>query len=136
MTGRESRAEYGKPIAPEKADHWVQPSTLIFYGTDTGKPVKYIPPHFAMNIEKTKLLKNRVIPPANFARNQWYYELGGDKDQTRGLTEIMDEQRAFVYGIWGYIKNSGKFQTENYDLAYVAPCTPSANGAGCAETWC
>ncbi len=120
MTGRESRAEYGEPIAPEKADHWVQPSTLIFYGTDTGKPVKYIPPHFAMNIEKTKLLKNRVIPPDNFARNQWYYELGGDKDQTRGLTEIMDEQRAFVYGIWDYIKNSGKFQAENYDLAYVA----------------
>lgn len=120
MTGRESRAEYGEMIAPETADHWVQPSTLIFYGTDTGRPVKYIPPHFAMDIRKTKLLANRVIPPDNFARNQWYYELGGDKDQTRGLTEIMNEQRAFVYGIWDYIKNSGKFEAENYDLAFVA----------------
>ena len=125
MVGRESRDTYGEQIAPEVADNWVQPSTLVFYGVDTGKPVKYIAPRFAMNVEKeTKLLQNRVIPPDSFARNQWYYELGGDKDQAHGMTDIMNEQRAFVYGVWDYIKNSGKFPAENYDLAYVS-CMPA-----------
>lgn len=125
MVGRESRDTYGEQIAPEVADNWVQPSTLVFYGVDTGKPVKYIAPRFAMDVEKeTKLLQNRVIPPDSFARNQWYYELGGDKDQAHGMTDIMNEQRAFVYGVWDYIKNSGKFPAENYDLAYVS-CMPA-----------
>lgn len=125
MVGRESRDTYGEQIAPEVADNWVQPSTLVFYGVDTGKPVKYIAPRFAMDVAKeTKLLKNRVIPPDSFARNQWYYELGGDKDQAHGMTDIMNEQRAFVYGVWDYIKNSGKFPAENYDLAYVS-CMPA-----------
>ncbi len=123
--GRESRETYGEQIAPETADDWVQPSTLVFYGRDIGRPVKYIPPSFAMDIEKdTKLLQNRVIPPNSFARNQWYYELGGDKDQTHGMTDIMNEQRSFVYGVWDHIKNSGKYPADNYDLAYVS-CMPA-----------
>ena len=120
MVGREGRAEYNESIAPEQADHWVLPSTLIFIGKDTGKPVRYIPPKFAMDIHKTKLLTGRVIPPDQFARHQWYYELGGDRDQTRDYVKIMDEHRAFAYGVWDYIKNSGQFPAENYDLEYVA----------------
>ena len=122
--GREARSEYGEKIAPEVADNWVQPSTLVFYGTDVGHPVKYIPPKFAMDIHDTKLLSGRVIPAESFWRNQWYYELGGDRDQTRQIDDIMNEQRAFVYGVWDYIKNSGNFPAENYDLGYVA-CLPA-----------
>lgn len=119
-TGREGKAEFGEQIAPDEPDDWVLPSTLIFMGKDTGRPVRYIAPEFAMDIHRTKLLSGRVIPPDNFANNQWYYELGGDKDQTRDYQEILAQHRAFVYGVWDYIKNSGKFPAENYDLEYVS----------------
>ena len=123
MVGREARETFGEAIAPEKADRWVLPSTMLFHGKDTGAPVKYIPPKFALDIKTTKLLENRVIPPDNFARNQWYYELGGDKEQTGDIEQIIRDQRAFVYGIWDYIKNSGKFDADNYDFEYVS-CIP------------
>lgn len=118
--GREGKAEFGEQIAPDEPDDWVLPSTLIFMGRDTGRPVRYIPPEFAMDIHRTKLLSGRVIPPDNFANNQWYYELGGDKDQTHDYQEILMQHKAFVYGVWDYIKNSGKFPAENYDLEYVS----------------
>lgn len=118
--GREGKAQFGEQIAPDEPDDWVLPSTLIFMGKDTGRPVPYIAPEFAMDIRQTKLLSGRVIPPDNFANNQWYYELGGDKDQTHDYQEILAQHRAFVYGVWDYIKNSGKFNAENYDLEYVS----------------
>ncbi len=123
MVGREASETFGESIAPEKADMWVLPSTMLFHGKDTGAAVKYIPPKFALDIKKTKLLQRRVIPASAFARNQWYYEIGGDMDQTKDIDRIIRDQRAFVYGIWDYIKNSGKFDAENYDFEYVS-CIP------------
>jgi len=118
--GREGRDEYGESIAPEKADRWVLPSTMLFVGRDTGHPVKYTPPDFALDIKKTKLLENRIIPEKNFARSMWYYELGGDLDQVKDYDKITSDHRAFVYGVWDYIKNSGKFNADNYELSYVS----------------
>ncbi len=123
MVGREAKETFGESIAPDRADMWVLPSTMLFHGKDTGAPVKYIPPKFALDIKKTKLLENRIIPPDSFARNQWYYELGGDMDQTKDIEQIIRDQRAFVYGIWDHIKNSGKFDADNYDFEYVS-CIP------------
>ncbi len=118
--GREAKHEFNELIAPEVADHWVLPSTMVFTGKDMGHPVKYIAPSFALDINTTKLLQNREIPEQNFARNYWYYELDGDLDQTKDYAEIQDDHRAFIYGIWDYIKNSGRFDADNYDLEYVS----------------
>lgn len=118
--GREARSEFGEMIAPEEADRWVLPSTMIFYGKDAGHPVSYQAPSFALDIRKTKLLQNRILPENDFHHNFWYYELDGDLDQTADYAKILEDQRAFVYGIWDYIKNSGKFRSENYDLEYVS----------------
>ena len=118
--GREARSEFGEKIAPEKADKWVLPSTMIFYGKDVGHPVKYQAPSFALDVHKTKLLENRILPENDFYHNFWYYELDGDLDQTADYAKILDDQRAFIYGVWDYIKNSGKFRSENFDLEYVS----------------
>ena len=118
--GREAKHEFNEMIAPEVADHWVLPSTMVFTGKDMGHPVKYIAPSFALDINTTKLLQNREIPKENFARNYWYYELDGDLDQTKDYAIIQDDHRAFIYGVWDHIKNSGRFDADNYDLEYVS----------------
>jgi hypothetical protein len=120
--GRESRYEFDESIAPEKADHCVIPSTLTFYASDTGSPVRYVPPGFAVDLTKGDVLQNREIPRKNFWRFQWYYEIGDeDLDQVYDGQEIITKHRELVYGIWDYIKNSGRYpEAKNYDLMYVA----------------
>ena len=121
--GREGKREFGERIAPDKPDDYVLPSTLTFFAKDTGEPVKYIPPDFALDLTKTDVLKYRSIPKSSFYRFQWYYELGGKMNQIKDTREITKQHVSLVYGIWDYIKNSGKYESKNYDLEHVA-CIP------------
>ncbi|AEE95927.1 FAD-dependent oxidoreductase [Mahella australiensis] len=121
--GRESKDEFGERIAPDVADPYVIPSTLTFYAKDVGKPVKYIRPDFAIDLFKTDVLNYRTIPKDKFWRFQWYYEVGVGADPIGDSETITQKHRALVYGIWDYIKNSGEYDAENYDLEYVA-CIP------------
>lgn len=118
--GREAKNEYGERTAPDQADHYVLPSTLNFQARDTGKKVTYIRPDFALNLFETDFEKYRTIPKNNFAASQWYYELDGDKNQMEDAEEIIRHHKELVYGIWDYIKNSGKYDADQYDLAYVS----------------
>lgn len=118
--GREAAREFDERIAPVEADEKVLPSTLSFYARDMGEPVKYIPPDFAVDLTKTDILKYRVIPQNSFMRFQWYYEICGGMNQVKDIEKIIRMHRELVYGIWDYIKNSGNYPAENYDLEYVA----------------
>lgn len=120
--GREAKAEFGERIAPDNQDKYVLPSTLVFCSKDVGRPIKYIAPDFALDIEKSGVLRYREIPENGF-NSKWYYEVGGEYDQIKDNEEIIQKHRELVYGIWDYIKNSGKYQSENYDLEYVS-CIP------------
>lgn len=119
--GRESKDEFGERIAPDKADDCVIPSTLTFYAKDMGKPVRYIRPDFAIDLTKTDVLKYRTIPKGEFYRFHWYYEVTGSINQIENSEKIIQMHRELVYGIWDYIKNSGEYDADNYDLEYVAP---------------
>lgn len=120
--GRESKYEFDEDIALEKSDNCVIPGTLSFYARDTGKKVNYIAPDFAYDITKGDTLKYREIPRNGFWRFLWYYEIGGeDIDQIYDGQKIIEKHQALTYGIWDYVKNSGKYpEAENFDLSYVA----------------
>lgn len=126
--GREAGSEFGERIAPEVGDKNVIPSTLTFYSKNVGKPVKYIAPDFAVDLTKTDILSYRQIPKKDFDSFKWYYELGGQLHQTKDSEKIIQMHRELVYGIWDYIKNSGEYPSENYDLEYVS-CIPGKREA-------
>ncbi|HHY81308.1 MAG TPA: FAD-dependent oxidoreductase [Clostridiales bacterium] len=119
--GREAKSEFNERIAPDKADDYVIPSTLTFHAADTGKPIRYIRPDFAIDLTKTDVLKYRVIPKNEFWRFHWFYEATGKINQIENSEEIIQMHRELVYGIWDYVKNSGEYPSEQYDLIYVAP---------------
>ncbi len=119
--GREAKSEFGERIAPEAADDCVIPSTLIFNAEDMGHPVKYVAPSFATDFTKTDVFEYRVIPQKDFGSAKWYYELDGRLDQVCDAETILQHHREFVYGIWDYIKNSGKFDADNYQFTYISP---------------
>ncbi|WP_080840749.1 FAD-dependent oxidoreductase [Cohnella massiliensis] len=117
--GREARSEYGEEWAPEVADDITLGSTLLFYTKDTGKPVRYVPPSFAKDIATTSIPLKRVIRSGDNGCHYWWIEWGGELDTVHENERIRDELWSVIYGIWDYIKNSGKFDAETMTLEWV-----------------
>jgi hypothetical protein len=118
-TGCEARSEYGESWAPEVPDDTTLGSTILFYSTDAGHPVPFVPPSFALDIHRTTILQSRVIRAEAKGCAYWWIEWGGDRDVVHDNEEIRDELQAAVYGIWDHIKNSGEFDAENLTLEWI-----------------
>ncbi|MBO7743592.1 FAD-dependent oxidoreductase [Paenibacillus sp. MWE-103] len=117
--GREARDEYNEDWAPAVADDITLGSTLLFYTKDAGQPVTYIPPSFAKDITQTTIPLKRVIRSGDNGCAYWWIEWGGEFDTVHDNERIRDELWAAIYGIWDYIKNSGKFDAETMTLEWV-----------------
>ncbi|MGG4480634.1 FAD-dependent oxidoreductase [Paenibacillus illinoisensis] len=117
--GREAAHEYGEEWAPETADQITLGSTLLFYTQDAGRPVRFVPPSFAKNIEETPIPIKRVIRSGDSGCHYWWIEWGGELDTVHENERIRDELWSVIYGIWDYIKNSGQFDAETMTLEWV-----------------
>lgn len=117
MSGSEGRAEYGENLAPEQASGVTNGCSLLFSTAHTGKEEKFIAPRFAYDITKLDFFealgtKNRTFFQAKTGGFQgfWWVEYGGHIDCIGDSEEITHELQKLVYGLWDYIKNSGKFE--------------------------
>lgn len=119
VTGAESSSEYGESLAPDQYEDHKLGSTIFFFTKDVGHPVNYVAPSFAKNIEETPILKNRVIKSGDSGSRYWWIEWGGEMDIIHDNDAIQHELQAVIFGIWDYIKNSGKFEAENLTLEWV-----------------
>jgi hypothetical protein len=117
--GAESKEEFGEKFAPSKEYGELLGHSLYFYSKDTGKPVKYIAPDFALD-DITKIPRFRSFNAQEFGCKLWWLEYGGRLDTVYDTEEIKWELWKVVYGTWNYIKNSGKFpEAENLTLEWV-----------------
>ena len=116
--GREARSEFGEDTSVEEADSMTMGMSCLIQGRETLEPVKYIPPAWSTPLTEEHFAHrnpNVYRPTENF----WYLELGGNRD-TIGDTEVLrDELLGLATGTWNYLKNSGKFNTENWDLDFL-----------------
>ncbi|PQP90132.1 FAD-dependent oxidoreductase, partial [Paenibacillus sp. AR247] len=117
--GREAYREYGEAWAPEEADGITLGSTLLFYTKDAGHPVRFVPPSFAKDITQTPIPIKRVIRSGDSGCHYWWIEWGGELDTVHDNEVIRDELWSVIYGIWDYIKNSGRFDAETMTLEWV-----------------
>ncbi|MEK3701265.1 FAD-dependent oxidoreductase [Paenibacillus sp. FSL R10-2199] len=117
--GREACDELGEEWAPLVADDITLGSTLLFYTKDAGHPVKYIAPAMAIDITQTSITENRIIRSGDNGCAYWWIEFGGEQDTVHDNEAIRDELWSIIYGIWDYIKNSGKFDAGNMTLEWV-----------------
>ncbi len=118
--GAESREEFGESIAPDVAEFGeLLGHSIYFYAKDTGKPVRFTPPSFALK-DITKIPRFARITPAKLGSHLWWLEWGGRLDTIHDTEQIKWELWKVVYGIWDYLKNSGKFpETETMTLEWV-----------------
>ena len=117
--GSEGKKEFGEGFAPAEENRDLLGHTIYFYSKDTGRPVKYIAPSYALK-DITKIPRFRNIKTGEMGCNFWWFEYGGRKDTIYDTEEIKWELWSIVYGVWDYIKNSGKFPgSENLSLEWV-----------------
>jgi hypothetical protein len=117
--GREAQHEFNEEWAPLVPDDITLGSTLLFYTKDAGRPVKYIAPSFAKDITQTSIPLKRVIRSGDNGCAYWWIEWGGERDTVHDNERIRDELSSVIYGIWDYIKNSGKFDSANLTLEWM-----------------
>ena len=122
--GAEDRTVYGEEFAPDKQEYGeLLGHSILFYIKDIGKPVEYTAPNFALKDVETLIPK--LQNPNYFNVNQlgckyWWLEYGGRLDTILDTEEIKYELWKVVYGVWDYIKNSGKFpQAKTLTLEWV-----------------
>jgi len=117
--GAESKDEFGELFAPAKEYGELLGHSLYFYSKDSGKPVSFVPPSFALN-DITKIPKFKSFNSQEFGCRLWWIEFGGRMDTVHDTEQIKWELWKIVYGVWDYIKNSGNFpDAETLTLEWV-----------------
>ena len=117
--GAEQGDEFGEKFTPSKEYGELLGHTMYFYSKDTGKPVKYVAPSYALK-DITKIPRFKSISTGQMGCNFWWFEYGGRGDTIHDTEEIKWELWSVIYGVWDYIKNSGKFpEAENLSLEWV-----------------
>ena len=117
--GREASSELGESWAPDEADGELLGSTILFYTKDLGHPVDFVAPDSAKDITQTPIPASRILRSGDKGAHYWWIEWGGHLDTVHDNEVIRDELRSVIFGIWDFIKNSGRFDAANLDLEWV-----------------
>lgn len=117
--GAETADEFGEKLAPTADYGHLLGHSIYFYTKDTGKPVRFIPPGFALD-DITKIPRFRAFNTKEDGCRLWWIEYGGRLDTVHDTETIKWELWKVVYGVWHYIKNSGQFpDAETLTLEWV-----------------
>lgn len=117
--GAESRDEFDEKFAPSKSYGELLGHSMYFYSRDTGRPVRFVPPSFALT-DITKIPRYKSFNSQEDGCRLWWIEYGGRLDTVHDTERIKWELWKVVYGVWNYIKNSGNFpEAENLTLEWV-----------------
>lgn len=120
--GQESCAQYGEKYAPEHETSDTLGSSLFFYTRREDHPVRFVPPRYAYPREVIEGIVDkggRLINERQTGCDYWWFEYGGERDTIGDAQEIAFELKKLVYGVWNYVKNSGRFPAENLTLEWV-----------------
>ena len=121
--GQEAKDEFGELYAPEKACDELLGHSIYFTSKDLGRPVRYVAPSFALEIEDIRRIhRYRSFEARSQGCQFWWIEFGGHLDTVHDSRAIKWELWRVVYGVWNYIKNSGVFpDVANLALEWVGP---------------
>lgn len=122
MRGREAKAQFHESLAPEQADLFTLGNSLLLCSRSAGKPVKYHAPSYAYDIDYIHDLivgNDKPLTLHTSGCDFWWLEIGGSSDTVHDADAIRFELQRLVYGIWNYIKNSGRFDADTLELEWV-----------------
>jgi len=112
--GRESKAEFNEPTAPEEADKMTMGSSVQWYSKKGDKSSDFPEFDYGMDFNETNAQKVTM--------GEWTWETGMNFDQISDFERIRDYGMLVVYSNWSYLKNKSSFKEEykNRYLDWVA----------------
>lgn len=117
--GRESKATYHERFAPEAADTKTMGMSCMIQARECDRPIPYTPPPFAAKLTAEQF-RQRIDDRYGWNDgNFWWLELGGVGDSVGDTERVRDRLVSICYGVWDYIKNSGKYDADCWELAFV-----------------
>ena len=116
--GREANTEFNEDSAVDTADSMTMGMSCLLQGRETLRKIKYIAPEWSTPLCDADF-ENRDPDIYHERENFWYLELGGDRNTIDETEIIRDELIGLATGTWDYIKNSDKFDSENWDLDFL-----------------
>ena len=118
--GAEEAQEFDEPMAPGDDYGKLLGHSLYFYSKDIGRPAPFVAPDFALKNVPDLIPRYKNFKAAEQGCSLWWIEWGGRLDTIHQSEDIKGELQKIVYGVWDYIKNSGKFpDAENLTLEWV-----------------
>lgn len=124
--GAEDGAEFDEKFAPDKENYGEKLGhTLFFYTKKAPGPVTFVAPDFALTKEFVEKEIYRIKNPNYFnpmaiGCKYWWIEYGGRLDTIHDTETIKYKLWSVAYGIWDYIKNSGKYpEADDMTLEWV-----------------
>lgn len=116
--GRESADEFGENTHVKEPDDLTMGMSCLIQGRETQRPVKFTPPDWSTPLTADSF-QDRNPDIYNTSENYWYLELGGNRDTITDTEEIARKLIPLAIGTWDYIKNSGNFQADNWELDFL-----------------
>ncbi len=108
--GRESKAEYGEPSAPDKADGMTMGASLQWYCLEDSMNRPFPDIDWGLKLDESSVQVVR--------RGQWYWEVGMRDDQIFDAERIRDYGMYVAYSNWAYLKNHYS-KKEDYAKSYL-----------------
>jgi hypothetical protein len=112
--GRESKAEFGEPTAPEQSDKLTMGSSVQWYSEEKTDNNNFPIFRYGLDFNENKVQKVMM--------GEWTWETGMNYDQITDFERIRDYGLMVVYSNWSFLKNeySGKAKYANRNLKWVA----------------
>jgi len=112
--GRESKAEFNEPTAPEEADKMTMGASVQWYSKEGDKSSDFPEFNYGMDFNETNVQKVTM--------GEWTWETGMNFDQISDFERVRDYGMLVVYSNWSYLKNKSSFKKEykNKYLDWVA----------------
>ena len=116
--GRECGDDYGEQTHVKVPDDFTMGMSCLLQGRQTDKKVKFTPPEWSTKL-KDEEVERRGTDIYNSYENFWYLELGGNRNTIDDTEESTSDLIKLSVGMWDYIKNSGKFDADNWELEFL-----------------
>ena len=123
--GKEPRAMYDEPWAPEQPSKHTMGNGLKYFARDMGEPKPFHAPEWVFPFKTCDSIGPQRHPKLTTTIEidwQWNIELGGLRDTYADAEEIRDDLLRLIYGLWDHTKNhcsSDRERAANYQLVWV-----------------
>jgi len=119
--GAEKPEAFGEKFAPDPETYGERLGhSIFFYTKDTGEPVRFIAPAYALKDVPAAIPRYRNFSVHQNGCQFWWIEYGGRLDTIHDTETIKWELWKIVLGVWNHIKNSGDYpDAENLTLEWV-----------------